>query len=101
MAKEAKKLEYVNLDSWEVTRVHEYRRSRKAEPVVYMDLLLNGIHVYGCRIVTNQHGGEFIAFPSHKSDKGEYYNHAYAYLSPDDQASIIDEVYKQVDDSKE
>lgn len=103
MAKETKKQEYVDLENWDITRVHEYRRSRNAKPLIFFDMVLNGIHVYGCTVATRKNGDEFISFPSQKSTNGDgkYYNYAYAYLSSEDQKAIIDEVYKQLDDQND
>ena len=42
-------------------------------------MILNGLTIYGCRIVEGKNG-TFISFPSRKGTDGNYYSHVYAVL---------------------
>lgn len=69
----------------------EIKRAHDAGTVVYFDLYINGVTVYGCRVVEGQKG-DFIGWPSVKGKDGKYYNVCYMPLSDEDQKTIIDMV---------
>ena len=65
--------------------------------VIFADVIINGVTIYGCRIVDGRKG-EFVAFPSQKSEKdGKYYNHAWFDLTEEESELIIDEAHKLAD----
>ncbi len=71
-------------------------RAKEYKEVVFCDLEINGVKIYGCRYVEGKNG-DFISFPSYKAKDGKYYSHAYADL---DEACVklideqIDELLK-------
>ena len=50
-------------------------------------LIVNGVSIYGCRIVEGKNG-DFVSFPSRKGNDGKYYAHAYIKLSTQDVDTI-------------
>lgn len=65
--------------------------------VLFCDVIINGVTIYGCRIVDGKKG-EFVAFPSHKSEKDDkYYNYAWVDLDDDDTEEIIKQAKKLSD----
>ena len=54
-------------------------------------LIVNGVSIYGCRIVEGKNG-DFVSFPSRKGNDGKYYSHAYIKLS----ASDVDTIEKLI-----
>ena len=40
-------------------------------------LVVNGITIYGCRIIQTEKGDWFLSFPSRKGSDGKYYKHVY------------------------
>lgn len=71
-------------------------RAKEYNEVVFIDLEINGVKIYGCRYIEGKNG-DFVSFPSYKAKDGKYYSHAYIEL---DEASIqlineqIDELLK-------
>lgn len=57
------------------------------------DMVVNGVSIYGCRVVEGKNG-DFISFPAYKGSDGKYYSHAYVKLSDVDTDLIV----KQVED---
>ena len=66
-------------------------RANQVNDLVYFDVEINGVTIYGCRVVEGNNG-DFISFPSHKGKDGKYYNHAYIKLSDDQAKDIISQV---------
>lgn len=58
---------------------------------ITFDLTVNGVKIYGCRIVEGNKG-DFIAFPQRKGTDGKYYSHVYVTFSDEDQKAIIADV---------
>lgn len=73
----------------EVTRVNQ------VNDVVFFDMVVNGVTVYGCKVVEGSKG-DFISFPSHKGKDGKYYNHVYIKLSDADSQKIIAQVEEKL-----
>lgn len=70
--KEVKEIEVTSL---EVTRAREY------DDIFFFDIVLNGVNIYGCRLIEGENGW-FVSFPSKKPAKkgGKWYNHCWAKL---------------------
>lgn len=87
--------EFITVTSVTVKRVNQYKDT------VYFDININGIDIYGCRVVEGKNG-DFIAFPSQKGKgkdgKERYFNHCYAALSDEDSKKILDTVEKMLND---
>ena len=66
-------------------------RANQVENTVYFDVVINGVTIYGCRVVEGSKG-DFVSFPSHKGKDGKYYNHAYVKLSEEDTDAIVKQV---------
>lgn len=74
----------------------EVTRAKETEWGCFFDLVVNGVTIYGCRVVEGSKG-DFISFPSRKNEKdGKYYNHAYIKLSDEDTKDIIAQVEKLI-----
>ena len=63
---------------------------------------VNGVKIYGCRVVEGQKDGkdyEFISLPSYpsKKDPKKYYNHAWFPISKELQEDIIKQIEKILD----
>lgn len=68
-------------------------RANQVNDTVFFDMEVNGVTIYGCKVVEGKNG-DFISFPSHKGKDGKYYNHAWVKLSDEDSAAIIEQVEK-------
>lgn len=66
-------------------------RANQVENTVYFDVVINGVTIYGCKVIEGKNG-DFVSFPSHKGKDGKYYNHAYIKLSVVDTAAIVKQV---------
>ena len=66
-------------------------RANQVEDLVFFDVEINGVTIYGCKVVEGKNG-DFISFPSHKGKDGKYYNHAYIKLTDDQSKDIISQV---------
>ena len=83
----AKERETIEVISYNIKRAVECRNG-----AILFDLELNGVCIYGCHIAESRDGKEFIGFPSKKGSDGKYYYVAWASLSDDDTADILDSV---------
>ena len=76
--------EVVNVDA-KVTRANQVKDT------VYFDVVINGVTIYGCKVVEGKNG-DFISFPSHKGKDDKYYNYVYIKLSDEQTAGIVKQV---------
>lgn len=58
---------------------------------ILADLELNGLTVYGVRVVTGKNG-DFLSFPQRKGQDGKYYAIVYAPLCKEDQDAILKKI---------
>lgn len=58
---------------------------------ILADLELNGLTVYGVRVVTGKNG-DFLSFPQRKGQDGKYYSIVYAPLCEEDQDAILKKI---------
>lgn len=91
MKKPEKKEVKSTLTSAEVTRAKAFDNGG-----VVFDVILNGINIYGCRVVEGKNG-DFISFPSRKGSDGNYYAYAYVKLTEEDTKEIISQVEKKLE----
>lgn len=79
----------------EVLKMESYnvRRANMVGETVFFDLDINGITVYGCKVVEGKNG-DFISLPSRKGKDDKYYSIVYFRLSDEDQEIILDTVEK-------
>ena len=68
-------------------------RANQVENTVYFDVVINGVTIYGCKVIEGKNG-DFVSFPSHKGKDGKYYNHAYVQLQQSDIDFISSEIEK-------
>lgn len=61
---------------------------------VVFDLEVNGVTIYGCRVVEGKNG-DFISFPQRKGSDGKYY--AIAYFPMDREGTIQAAILQQVE----
>lgn len=57
------------------------------------------VTIYGCRVVEGRKG-DFIGWPSYKDKNGEYWNHVYVNIDPEDVENILAEVQSQASVAK-
>ena len=91
MKKPEKKTESA-VQSVEVTRAKAFDNGG-----VVFDMVVNGVTIYGCRVVEGKNG-DFISFPARKGSDGNYYSHAYIKLTEDDTKQIISQVEKALEE---
>lgn len=68
-------------------------RAKEHEDIVFFDLEVNSVMIYGCRYMESDRG-DFVAFPSKKGKDGKYYNHVYVKLDSDHVALIDEQIDK-------
>jgi DNA-binding cell septation regulator SpoVG len=66
-------------------------RANQVNDTVFFDMEINGISVYGLKVVEGSNG-DFISWPSHKGKDGKYYNYVWCKLSDEQQKDIIHQV---------
>ena len=66
-------------------------RANQVKDLVFFDVKINGVTIYGCKVVEGKYG-DFISFPSYKGKDDKYYNHAYIKLSDEQTKEIISQV---------
>lgn len=64
---------------------------------VTADIEINGVLIYGCRVVEGANG-DFIGFPSRKGNDGKYYSHCYVNLSQASQSAILCEIERMINE---
>lgn len=84
--------ENLQIDSFSIDRTFIFKNGD-----VTFDMTLNGIRIYGCRIIEGKNG-DFVAFPERKGNDGKYYSIVWARLSEKDNADIVAEVEKKVNE---
>lgn len=87
------KNDYITVTQADVDRVRAVEFEGRVQ--VFFTLTLNGVSINNCRVVGGK-DGDFIGFPSRKSNDGKYYKHVYANISPEDSKAILDKVEKEV-----
>lgn len=66
-------------------------RANQVKDTVFFDVVINGVTIYGCKVVEGKNG-DFISFPSHKGKDDKYYNHVYIKLTDEQTSNIIHQV---------
>lgn len=89
MKKPEKKQESV-LKTIEVSRAYAFDNGG-----VVFDAELNGISIYGLRVVEGSKG-DFISFPARQGKDGKYYNHVWVKLTDADTKEIISQIEKKL-----
>lgn len=79
----------IRVDSFEVMRVKEWD-----DGGLTADLKINGVEIYGVRYVKVR-DKEFLSFPQRKDKDGNYWHICRAYLSDDDQETIIQAIFEK------
>lgn len=77
-------IEGIKIDKYEVLRVVCVGQNN----TVLADIEINGIRIYGVRVVEGKNG-DFLSFPQTKGKDGKYYSIVWCPLSKKDQADII------------
>lgn len=83
-----KEREFCKIDSFSVdsARVLTYNGRES----VVLNLTINGVKIYGVNVVEGK-SGDFLSFPQKQGKDGKYYHIAYVALNEKDQADIIAE----------
>lgn len=64
---------------------------------VVADIMLNGVSIYGVRVVEGKNG-DFLSFPQRKGSDGKYYSIVYAPLSQDDQIMLLNAIERKLNE---
>ena len=83
--------EVLEVTDWEVLQARETKNG-----FVFFNLKLNGITIYGCKVIEGK-DGDFISFPNYKGTDNRYYSHVYARLDEMLVQEIIAEIEKQLE----
>lgn len=86
----SKAVEALKIDSFSILRTHQFDNGG-----VTFDMTVNGISIYGCRVVETK-DGDFIGLPQRKGNDGKYYSIVWAKFSEEDTKDILAEVEKQL-----
>ena len=83
--------------------VYELRVTRvfAGEYGTVFDLEINHVNVYGCRVCETGDGEAFVGWPQKKGKDGRYWSHAYAPLTDEQTANVLDQVAAQLEDEDE
>lgn len=65
---------------------------------VSADVTINGVTIYGMSVVQGKNG-DFLSFPQRQGKDGNWYSVCWARLAADDQAKIIAEIERQINES--
>ena len=87
--------EVLKLDSWDVDKVRVVT-TKNGNDMVFLTLILNGVAINNCKIVTGKNG-DFVSFPQYKGSNDQYYNVVYARLSDEDTKNICALVQEEID----
>lgn len=88
--KSKKDVETLEVSSWKVLNVRQTKKG-----FVFFNLELNGITIYGCKVIESDNG-DFISFPSYKGTDDKYYSHVYARLDDMLVQEIIAEIESEL-----
>ena len=80
----------LKIDSFSVNRVHLFDNGG-----ITFDMTINGISIYGCRVVETK-DGEYIELPQRKGNDGKWYSIVWARFSEEDTIDILADVEKQL-----
>ena len=69
----------------------------KNGPVVFFTLELNGVAINNCRVAEGKNG-DFVSLPQYRGSDGKYYSHVFFRFSKEDEAAILAEVEKQINE---
>ena len=81
--------------------VNEFNVSRartvegKNGTIVFFTLELNGVTINNCRVADGKNG-DFISLPQYFGNYGKYYSHVFFRFSKDDEAAILAEVERLI-----
>ena len=75
----------------EQTNVITVERAHAYKDHLFFDMVVNGVKIYGCRLVEGSKG-TFVSFPSRKGNDGKYYSHAWVQLSEADIKNIVEQI---------
>ena len=89
-AKSNSKQEELKIDSFSVNRVYQFDNGG-----VIFDMTVNGITIYGCRVVETKNG-DFIGLPQREGNDGKWYSIVWARFSEADTEDILAEVEKKL-----
>ena len=83
-AKNNNNIEELEIDTYCVKRATTVGK----DATVLADVEINGITIYGMRVVESKNG-DFLSFPQKRGKDGKYYSICWAKLSEKDQTDII------------
>lgn len=86
----SKAVDTIKIDAFDVKRVKAFDNGG-----VVFDMTVNGLTIYGCRVVETAKG-DFIALPQRKGADGKYYSIVWARFSDEDAKDILAEVERQL-----
>lgn len=89
-AGDGKERKTMELRDFAVRRAH-CGTTQDGKTWILADLELNGMTVYGVRVVSGKNG-DFLSFPQRKGQDGKYYAIVYAPLCKEDQDAILKKI---------
>ena len=95
MKKPTKEVQAGYIDEWKVSRARTVEG--KNGTVVFFTLEINGVSINNCRVAEGKNG-DFISLPQYCGNDGKYYSHVYFRFSKEDEAAILAEVEKQINE---
>lgn len=92
-----KKVENIKVDRCDVRNVRVLET--KNGDVVFFTLMINGVFINNCKVVSGKNG-DFIALPQYKGSDDKWYNHVYISLSDEDTKTILDMVQDSINNAE-
>ena len=62
---------------------------------VVFDVEINGVTIYGCRVVESKNG-DFVSYPARKGSDDKYYSHAFYKMNEEETKDTISQVEKML-----
>ena len=93
MKKPTNEVQYGTVDEVKVTRARTVEG--KNGTVVFFTLELNGVSINNCRVAEGKNG-DFISLPQYRGNDGKYYSHVFFRFSKEDEAAILAEVERLI-----
>ena len=92
-----KEVEHIKVDRCDLRNVRVL--GTKNGDVVFFTLMINGVFINNCKVVSGKNG-DFIALPQYKGSDDKWYNHVYLSLSDEDTKTILDMVQDSINNAE-
>lgn len=92
-----KEVENIKVDRCDVRNVRVLET--KNGDVVFFTLMINGVFINNCKVVSGKNG-DFISLPQYKGSDDKWYNHVYLSLSDEDSKTILEMVQDRINNAE-